>query len=296
MSMLETLTPAQERLLDKVADEYINDLTVARKPEMGAINRWLDVVYKLYDKARPARVEVAASPVAALKLASELTGEQQTEMDWCGIRDGGWVAFYDLFHRIGQATDEEIADVLALKAFGRVAWDSVLLDECAIVIRRPTKLRVDDQGNLHAGDGPCIQWADGTKDFAWHGTWVPERIVMDPKSHTRDEYLAITNTEHRRALGEIAGWAWVAELLGATPVDDWRDPQTKLAYQLLACADGSKLLRKQSPKLKGGKQPTYFEPVHEDLKTARAARKWQATNLTPAQCEADPELNYGVEA
>jgi hypothetical protein len=296
MAMLDTLTPAQEKLLDKVADEYIRDLTVARAPDMKAINAWLDVVYKLYDRKRPDRVEVSASPVAALKLASELTGKQQTYLDWCGIGEGGWVSFYDLFHRIGQATDEEIEDVLKLKEFGRVAWDTVLLDECAIVIRRPTLLRVDDSGNLHATDGPCIEWSDGEKDFAYHGTWVPERIIREPKSFTRDEYLAITNTEHRRALGEIAGWGWVADLLGATPIDAWTDPETKLDYELLACSDGSKLLRKQSPKLKGGKQPVYFEPVHEDLKTAQAARKWQATTLAPAQCESDPSLTYGVEA
>ena len=64
----------------------------------------------------------------------------------------------------------------------------------------------------------------------------------------------------------------------------------------MACSDGSKLLRKQSPPLKLGDQPVYYEPVHEDLRTAQAARKWQATDMTPAQCEADPALSYGVEA
>ena len=294
--VLENLTDEQEALLDKTADAYIADLTVSREPDVGAINRWLDIAYGLYDMKRPARVEIAASPEAALKLASELTGEKQTEMDWCGVGDGGWVAFYDVFHQIGVLTDNESAEVIALRDYGKVAWDSVLLDECAIVIRRPVAIRLDDDGNLHSTTGPCLEWEDGAKDFAYHGTWVPERIVMAPKSFTRDEILTITNTEERRALGEIAGWQWIADQLGATVVDKWYDRSLRLRYELLAYGDGQKLLRKQSPALKGGKQPTYVEPVHEGLKTAKAARKWQATNLTPEQCERDPELKYGVEA
>jgi hypothetical protein len=293
---LEDLTAEQNRLLDSVAEEYIGDLTVARGPDMEAIEKWLDIAYGLYDMKRPARIEIAASPKAALDLASELTGERQAQMDWCGTGDGGWVSFYDLFHRIGVLTDDEAAEVIALRDFGRVAWDSVLLDECAIVIRRPTALRLDDDGNLHSVTGPCIEWADGEKDFAYHGTWVPERIVTEPKSFTADEILAITNTEHRRALGEIAGWQWIAETLGAKVVDKWYDRSRKLRYELLEYGDGLKLLRKQSPELKNGTQPTYVEPVHEELKTARAARKWQATDWTPARCEADPNLKYQVEA
>jgi len=294
--VLENLTDEQEALLDKTADAYIADLTVSREPDMGAINRWLDIAYGLYDMPRPSRVEIAASPEAALKLASELTGEKQAYMDWCGVGDGGWVSFYDLFHQIGILTDEEATEITALRDFGKVAWDSVLLDECAIVIRRPLVLRLDDDGALHSATGPCIEWADGEKDFSYHGTWVPERIVMAPKSFTKDEILAVTNTEERRALGEIAGWQWIADRLGATVVDKWYDRSRRLRYELLSYGDGQKLLRKQSPELKNGKQPTYVEPVHESLKTAKAARKWQATTLTPAQCERDPELRYGVEA
>lgn len=294
--LLEELTTEQEKLLDQVATEYISDLVVSREPDVEAVNRWLDIAYGLYELKRPARVEIVASPMAALKLATELTGEKQTEMDWCGTGDGGWVAFYDLFNRIGVLTPEEAVEIIALREFGKSAWDSVLLDECAIVIRRPTVLRLDDDGNLHSNSAPCIEWADGEKDFAYHGTWVPERIVMAPKSFTRDEIVAITNTEERRALGEIAGWQWIADQLGAKVVDKWYDRSRRLKYELLSYGDGQKLLRKQSPALKNGKQPVYVEPVHEQLKTAIAARKWQATNLTPAQCEADPTLKYQVEA
>lgn len=298
---LEDLTPEQDALCDRVAEEYIADLTAPRDPavmpDMGAIERWLDVAYRLYDLPRPKRIEIVGSPFAALKLAGELTGEEHENTDWCGTGDGGWVSFYDYFGRIGVLTEEdkEAAEVRALRDFGREAWDSVLLDECAIVIRRPLAIVVDGEGRLHNDRGPCIEWADGEKDFSWHGIWVPERTIVDPRSYTRAEYEAITNTEERRALCEIAGWDWVAALLDARIVDTWTDVSTSLVYELLS-HPGGKMLRKQSPALQNGSQPTYVEPVHEDLSTARAARKWQATDWTPTQCERDPALTYRTEA
>lgn len=290
------LTKEQEQLADAVADEYIKDLTSAAPPIIEVINKWLDIVYGTYNKKRPDRVEVVESPRRALVLAHELTGEKQTATDYCGVGEGGWIAFYDYFHRIGVLSDSEASDLLALRDFTRCSWDTVLLDECAIVIRRPTTLKLDDAGNLHCATGPAIEWADGEKDYAWHGTWVNERIVLDPKSHSKAEFLAITNTEERRALAESGGWSWVAELLDAKQVDDWTDPETALNYTLHRCNDGSQLLAKQSPQLKDGSQPKYLEPVHEGLKTAQAARKWQATSWTPEQCEQDPVLSYGAEA
>jgi hypothetical protein len=293
--MIEKLTPEQEALAEQVAEEYIADLTRATLPDGEAIAKWLDIVYGLYDKNRPERIDIVESPRAALLLASSLTGERETWLDDCGVGDGGWVAFYDYFRRIEVLSKDEAADVLALRDFMRVAWDTVLLDECAIVIQRPLSLRLDDAGNLHCATGPCLEWTDGEKDYAWHGTWVPERFIVDPQSHTRDEYLAITNTEQRRALSESGGWPWVVRLLDAIMIDTWTDPHTSLSYELLRCPSGEQLLSKQSPQLKDGSQPRYLEPVHEDLKTARAARKWQATSLTPDECERDPHLIYGVE-
>jgi len=293
----ETLTPDQEALCDAVACEYINDLTVPRAPDMTAIAAWLGVIYSLYDLPVPPRIEVAASPEAACLLASDLTGKTQTSLDWVGTGDGGWVSFYDYFERVGVLTSAENADVIKLREYGRVAWDSILLDECAIIVARPTALKLDDAGNLHSATGPCIEWGDGEKDFAWHGTWVPERMIREPKSYSKAEYLAITNTEERRALGEIAGWDWVASLLGTTVIDTWTDPLTGLDYELSRCADaGPTLLRKESPRLKNGSQPWYSEPVHEALRTAQAARKWQATGLSVAECERDPSLSYSVES
>ena len=295
----ESLTKGQELLCDQVADDYILQSMTYQTPDLAVIRAWLHVVYGLepYRLAVPDRIEIVSSPEAAYRLASELTGTVQSSLDWIGLGDDGWIAAYYFYERVKVLSDAEMAEVHLLRDYIRVAWDSILLDECAIIVARPTAIHVDENGEPHCASGPCIEWGDGEGYFAWHGQWVPERIIRDPKSYSKDEYLAITNTEERRVLGEIAGWDWIGRLLGGTVIDTWKDPTTGLTYGLWRCADGGPtLLRKQSPTLKDTSQPWYTEPVHEDLRTAAAARKWQATRLSVAECERDPSLSYEVES
>ena len=293
--MLEHLTQAQERILVEVADEYIRALTEPDPYNPETVNGWLAVAYRCCGLPKPDRVYVVDSPFAAYALATKMTSSDVTSLDGVGVCDSSWVARYDTFRRLGELSDEEAADVMSLRGFLRCAWDHILLDECAVVVRRPTVLSLDEDGLLHSAEGPALAWADGNEEYAHHGTWISRKIALEPRSHNRSEYLGIANTEERRALCERAGWNWVAELLGATVADSWTDQVTGLSYELLAY-DGGKLLRKQSPKLKDGSQPWYVEPVHETLRTARAARKWQATSLSPGECEQDPDLVFGVEA
>ena len=292
--MLDELTPEQDRLLDAVAAEYEAELDQPRAPDLDVITRWLTIVYAEYYRPLPP-IEIHLSPIAALTAASARTGERETRLDYSGIADAGWVAFYDAMGRLSVLTAEEASSVLALRDYLRVAWDSVLCDDVAIVVAQPDFIARDLDGNLHSSSGPAIRWRDGTGDWAWHGVWVPERMILAPREYTREEFLAITDTEQRRALGEAAGWGHITSLLGATVMNSWADPLTGLAYELLA-AGAERWLQKQSPALLNGSQPIYVEPVHEDLVTAQAARKWQATDLSPAQCEADPALSYGAES
>ena len=295
--MLLELNEEQVRLQGVVVDEYLALLVRPTPYDEVAVRAWLAVAYGEYQLPVPARIEVVDSPAAAIAIASSLTGEAVDGTDRCGICDAGWVAQYDYWWRAGVLSDEEAAQVRALKGFLSCAWDMLLLDECAIVVRRPSLITLDAEGELHStGGAPCLSWADGGRLWAHHGTWITERIAADPRSHTAKEYLAIVDTEVRRSLSERAGWDWVAELLEATVQDRWTDPGTGLEYELLRHPGGA-LLRKRSPPLADGSQPWYVEPVHEDLRHARAARTWQVVRtLTPSQCEASPGLVFGSES
>lgn len=292
-ALLESLSEEQEALMDAVHDEYV--ALTRGSMDMAAVKKWVASMYAMSDLSPPGEIEICKSPFAALRRAEELTGEKQTSTDYLGTVDSGWVAFYDYFSRIGVLGAEEVEDLLAFRAYLRCVWDSVLLDTHALLVEYPTTLERDGDGRLHCATGPCIEWADGSKDFAWHGVWVPERVITAPRSYTKDDLAAVTSTEVRRAIGEAAGWDFVVNLLGVTTIDRWTDPKTGLSYELLG-SDTEKWLRKESPKLQNGSNPSYVEPVHEDLKTAQAARKWQATSLSVRECEREPELSYGQES
>lgn len=289
-------SPEMAALIEQMHDEYVAEIMALKRPDGGVIERWLTYAYD--DRSVP-EIMIARNRAHALAVANARTGGSDRHLDRWGPGDSGWIACRDFGVRIGvlPPDDPDVIGLLALRDFTRCAYDTILLNDLAIVVPLPTELHVDDLGNLHCATGPAIRWDDEDQEFAWHGQFVPPRMVLSPESYTRDEYLAITNTEERRALGEILGWEKICTLLGATPIDAWTDPRTSLRYELLGAEGGRRFLRKLSPKLKGGGgQPSYVEPVHRDLRSAQAARKWQAVRgLSAEQCEKDPELVYGVE-
>jgi hypothetical protein len=202
---------------------------------------------------------------------------------------------------------EDEPDLIKFKDFlFEGVYETILLDERALLVEWPRVLKLDHEGNPHCGDGPAVIWWNEEKLHFWHGVKVTHEIIEEPESFDRDAILAISNTEHRRVLQERLGWERYAKALGATTKDTWTDEKTGLAYELLDAGDvGGEsllLLKKQSPVLQRGTQPTYVERVAPNLSGARSARKWQATarfyddpELAVQRCNEDPVMSYGVE-
>jgi len=91
----ETLTPAQDALVDEIAERAIREVLGHGEIDVAAVNPFLSYVYEtLFETKMPKRVEVVASPHAAFALEKELTGETLNELDWLGASDAGWVTFY----------------------------------------------------------------------------------------------------------------------------------------------------------------------------------------------------------
>ena len=163
-----------------------------------------------------------------------------------------------------------------------------LLHDVAIVCDRPDVLKLrDSDGRSHCEDGPVVKWRDGAASYYWHGTRVPRRVIEDPASYTREEILAIKNSEVVRALAEKLGWEAFLGKLGALTIStcaiacNGEDGQSvTLKYELLETqdnfADGQpKWLRMQSPRLQDGNQPYYIEAVDPRLTSAESARTWR---------------------
>jgi len=91
-------------------------------------------------------------------------------------------------------------------------------ERVAILTERPTAIRRDPQGRLHADAGPALTWADGYAQHWWHGTAVPEDFWTWDLSRV----LAERNAEVRRCGIERHGWDAVTDRL--TLADEADDP------------------------------------------------------------------------
>lgn len=298
--MLNELTTEQEAVLDVVASEYLAVLSRGDEVDLDAVRPALEMIYGFYDKQLP-EIEICDSPEAALMRAKAL-GVASPYFDWCGVSDAGWLAHYEVFARLAIIDAGEAEDLRKMQRllFGGV-YDTVLLDERALLIRFPKEIHVNTRGDLHGATGPAISWRDGQAEYSWNGVWVSQALIERPETLTKTEVLAMP-TEERRAFCERFGWDNALALFDCTLVDSWRDPATGLLYELYTGPDDS-IIKKQSPRLLTGEQPFYCEPIHRDLKTAQAARKWQAVmrpGSDPAavasECNRDPGLSYGIEA
>jgi hypothetical protein len=84
----------------------------------------------------------------------------------------------------------------------------------ALLVRRPTLLTVDETGQLHNAAGPCVEFPDGWKIYAWHGAGVPERVIVAPDELNRDDFFGAENLEARRLIQERMGARFVEEIGG----------------------------------------------------------------------------------
>jgi len=202
---------------------------------------------------------------------------------WYRFRNGGnqwsyYVAFLSFFRHVAKLP-LDYSKWQHYEAAAVHGGPRFMHERFCIVSDRPLELHKDDQHRPHREDGPSHIWSDGVELYHWHGTRVPARLIVEPESYTAEEIKAIDNTEVFRAMAERLDWDKTLEKLGSKTLDSWQDPKTKLHYELVEATiagESARFLRKESPETKTGERPHYMEPVHEGLKTAQAARKWQA--------------------
>lgn len=306
---IDSLTAEQEALMPILRDEWI-DRCIGGDDDIDEeqARAGVDFLYSLVNLPPPPEMRVCDSPYAALKMLKEL-GEDVSSTHRLGLGPSAyWVAFHDFFYRIGLKTIREDEGFKKIRGFlYSGVWDSILFEEMAIVIRRPTFVKKDSEGRMHCADGPSIAWRDGAALYFWHGVQVPKQLIMTPETVTGEQILGVKNSEVARAVSEKLGWDEYLRRTGASVIDTWTDDRTKLRYELLELKQAKnwtlmpKLLKMQSPELNDGSQPFYVEPVDPGCKTAKAARRWQFPNpdgsfLTPEQCNEKPDFNFVEEA
>ena len=96
----------------------------------------------------------------------------------------------------------------------------------AILTDRPTAIRRDPLGRLHADQRPALEWADGYALHSWHGQTVPADFWKWDVTRALQE----TNTELRRCGIERIGWDAVTDRMQLVATcDDPGNPGQRLA-------------------------------------------------------------------
>lgn len=303
--MLNDLNNEQEALIDPLADEWIQEANGGETEiDQRVARRSLARIYQLADLKAP-DVLFMSGPMEAIEFCRKQLKVEVETIDWFGVGyDAGWVSFFDYFQRIGvlERDDEEFN---VIKDFMRSGvWATVMFENLVICVARPRLVKTDDRGNLHNDTGAAIAFEDGYEEYAWHGTFVDENIIMRPTEIKREEILAEKNSEVSRAIAERLGWDEYMKRAETFLVDKWFDASKSLHYELWDFKKRfeltPRLLKMESPELHDGTRPSYVEPVHPGLKTCQAARKWQFRKEDGKwpevdECNANPELCFEVE-
>jgi hypothetical protein len=315
---IDEITPEMEVTITEVCNEWKKILNKETENgdtsvKMDDLETGLRFLYKQAGYELP-RIEIVDSPKAAIDVA-KTHGITVTNTDSLGLGYWAeWHCYYDIFTRWNLRGVADNESIQLLSRFLKAGpWDCLLMDELALVSKRPKFLKTDERGRVHCINGPAMEFDDGFKVYMWHGMPIYKRYIENPESLTQEEILKDDNSERVRALAERLGWDRFLQKLDTYVVDTYRDEKTSLTYDLIDFKNRKfdrmpRLLKMQSPVLVDGQQPYYVEPVDPALKTAAAARKWQFSKPTTSldaveywtvdECNNDPFTGavFAVEA
>ncbi len=200
---------------------------------------------------------------------------------WLPTSDSGqWDTWSRFLDAVDVVTGSPIPDggFLRLMAELRASCGLVLAFHGLIhLLERPLAIRLDDQGRLHAEEGPALAYADGTEAWALHGIVVPQHVVREPDRIDIGEIDAQRNAEVRRVMVERFGAERLVRDGGAELVHEdatgrlWRRPLPGAQWGEQPIVMVEVINSTPEP---DGSRKTYFLRVPPDTRTARAAVAW----------------------
>jgi hypothetical protein len=131
-----------------------------------------------------------------------------------GQHNAGWVGFYDYFRNECGLVEETEKLSGIIEATKECGW-MYLYPEIAIICDRPSTLYRDNLGRLHSDDCEAVGYRDGYKIYAWHGTLVPEYVIMNPEKITLEDIMTEKNQEVKRVKIQKFG---IEKLIGSDEV------------------------------------------------------------------------------
>lgn len=225
-------------------------------------------VYQIANLSPPEAFYYARSPIEALKLVKDITGEKITHPFVFGAHDASWLSFYDFM-----GTELKITDCDKLKPLMELAkvcgwW--IPFDKFVILEDRPCRILFDDRNRLHCEDGAAVEFRDGFAVYSWHGTKIPCEWITHKENLTPKIALRWENIEQRRCACEIIGWDKILKKLSAKTIDKDIDSQIGELVEVTLPDIG----RERFLRVSCGTGRMFAIPVPSSVNTALEANAW----------------------
>ncbi len=183
-------------------------------PYAGAIGAWILGQMPKKDGWAQVRAQVGDQVGAQVR---DQVGDQVYRCTY-GQHDAGWLAFYDVFARIGMTGARRLAGMTTVAKAAGWWWP---MRDAVILTERPVEMHRDNQQRLHRAGGAALRYPDGFAVHAWHGRRVPDWAVTNP---TVEQIAAEANIEIRRCAIERLGWDRYITAAGLNLVGAADDP------------------------------------------------------------------------
>jgi hypothetical protein len=169
----------------------------------------------------------------------------------------------------------EAPAVQKLSIWSRLALECdtcLFFQQACFICERPTSIHLDDSKRLHNANGAALEFADGFRHYAWHGTIVAKEAI-ETTELTIDKIHSENNVESRRVMVERFGVARYITESGATILD--QDEYGVLYCQSIRGDEPILVLKVIDATAEpNGTFKEYFLRVPPQIMTAREAVAW----------------------
>jgi hypothetical protein len=224
-AMISSLTEDQVSQLEFYREKWVDNGLNTDTLDVVKAKEILRAAYKSGGLAPPKDIYFAAGPREARDIFRKLYPYAEyrefAENIIYGNQESDWSGYVDYFENVVGLKLDNAKSIIDLAK--HLSWTWVSAD-AAIMIDRPSHIRMDEQGLLHAENRASILYRDGFAVYSWHGQRIPKEWIQNPETLTASVALKQENIELRRAACEILGWANILEELNYTTIEEDEDP------------------------------------------------------------------------
>lgn len=241
MKKIKTLTNEQINLLPVYRDKWIKvGLDTSPLNHQACIDA-VCLAYKIAKQPKPKYFIFADGPVEAIKIISAAKYIDLTKKDFEELSSQGITALSDrvkkLTHTAFSKNNIDLINNFLHIFYGQheVAWASyyqffndnfgigkdsegicAMTRECGwvwmyanlvIISAKPIFLSFDSQNRLHNEKRAAVEYADGTKIYAFNGITIPEKWVLERETMDPSEILSCQDTDKRVAGIALYGYS-----------------------------------------------------------------------------------------